>query len=412
MKDKLLHTPDGVRDVYNEECAKKLALQNSLLGVLHSYGYRDIETPTFEFFDVFSQEVGTVSSKDLFKFFDREGNTLVLRPDITPSIARAASKYFTGEDMPVRLCYEGSTFINNSSYQGRLKESTQLGAELIGDSSIDADAELVAMVVDTLLKAGLKEFQISVGQADFFKSLLEEAGVEEETEAKLKQLISNKNYFGVEELLDGLNISEGLKMLFTGLPQMFGSAEVLDQATSMTENERALQALGRLRGLYEILEGYGFEKYISFDLGMLSNYMYYTGIIFRAYTFGTGDAIVKGGRYDHLLEHFGKPAPSIGFVVVLNQLQNALNRQKIEIPLEDEQLMLLYEAKSRKRAILEAQNLRDEGMNVTLICMDPAKKQEDYLALARRKGIRMVYRSRGEEGIELLIKEEAGGSKP
>lgn len=411
MKDRLLHTPEGVRDVYNEECAKKLALQNRLLGVLHSYGYRDIETPTFEFFDVFSQEVGTVSSKDLFKFFDREGNTLVLRPDITPSIARAASKYFTREDMPVRLCYEGNTFINNSSYQGRLKESTQLGAELIGDSSIDADAELVAMVVDTLLKAGLKEFQISVGQADFFKSLLEEAGIEEDTEAELKQLISNKNYFGVEELLDGLNISEEIKKLFTGLPQMFGSVEVLDQAAAMTQNERAMKALGRLKELYEILEGYGFEKYISFDLGMLSNYMYYTGIIFRAYTFGTGDAIVKGGRYDHLLEHFGKPAPSIGFVVVLNQLQNALNRQKIEIPLEDEQLMLLYESKDRNRAILEAQNLRDEGMKVTLICMKTEMKQEDYLDLAHRKGIRMVYLCKGEEGIELLRKEEAEGAQ-
>ena len=117
----ILHTPEGVRDIYNEECRKKRKLQEMLHSVMHRYGYRDIETPTFEFFDVFSKEVGTVPSRELYKFFDKEGNTLVLRPDFTPSIARAASKYFLEEDMPIRLCYMGNTFINNASFQGRLK---------------------------------------------------------------------------------------------------------------------------------------------------------------------------------------------------------------------------------------------------------------------------------------------------
>ena len=126
MNQRLLHTPEGVRDIYNAECEKKLTLQDKLHKVLKSYGYRDIETPTFEYFDVFGQDVGTIPSKDLYKFFDREGNTLVLRPDFTPSIARAAAKYFTEEDLSIRLCYMGNTFINNSSYQGRLKETKQL----------------------------------------------------------------------------------------------------------------------------------------------------------------------------------------------------------------------------------------------------------------------------------------------
>ena len=144
MKKQLLHTPEGVRDIYNEECEKKLLLQSDLLGILKGYGYHPIQTPTFEFFDIFGKEIGTTPSKELYKFFDREGNTLVLRPDMTPSIARAAAKYFMDEDMPIRLCYMGNTFINNSSYQGRLKESTQLGAELIGDSTVDADAEILS----------------------------------------------------------------------------------------------------------------------------------------------------------------------------------------------------------------------------------------------------------------------------
>ena len=152
MKEQLLHTPEGVRDIYGSEFVKKFDLQQTLFQVMNSYGYQGIETPTFEFIDVFDKEVGTVPSNQLYKFFDKEGNTLVLRPDMTPSIARAVSKYFHGEEA-IRLCYMGSTFINHDKYQGRLKESTQLGAELIGDSSIKADVEMISMLVAALQKA-------------------------------------------------------------------------------------------------------------------------------------------------------------------------------------------------------------------------------------------------------------------
>ena len=133
MTDQMLHTPDGVRDIYNGECKQKLLLQERLHDVLRQYGYRDIQTPTFEFFNIFGKEIGTTPSKDLYKFFDKDGSTLVLRPDFTPSIARSAAKYYTEDDMPVKLCYMGNTFINSNAYQGRLKETTQCGAELIGD---------------------------------------------------------------------------------------------------------------------------------------------------------------------------------------------------------------------------------------------------------------------------------------
>lgn len=367
MEQKLLHTPEGVRDLYNDECERKLALQEVLHHNMKLYGYRDIETPTFEFFDVFGNEVGTTPSNELYKFFDRDGNTLVLRPDITPSIARASAKYFKEEDFPIRLCYVGSTFINNSSYQGRLKENTQLGAELIGETSAEADAEMIAMVVDSLLKSGLKEFQVSIGHVDFLKGLIKESGIGSEMEEELKRLISNKNNFGVEELLSELPIKEELKQLFINLPNMCGGCDMLKEASKMIQSDEAVMALERLLTVYSILEIYGFEKYVSFDLGMFSQYMYYTGIIFRAYTFGTGDAVVKGGRYDELLAHFGKAAPSIGFVVVVDQLLNALSRQKIEIETDGLPTKLTYHPDNREEAIREAIKLRSMGQSAALI---------------------------------------------
>jgi ATP phosphoribosyltransferase regulatory subunit len=367
MDQKLLHTPEGVRDIYNEECEKKLTLQKELHELMKKYGYRDIETPTFEFFDVFGKEVGTTPSKDLYKFFDREGNTLVLRPDITPSIARAAAKYFGEETGPFRFCYVGNTFINNSSYQGHLKETTQLGAELIGDNSVDSDAEMIALVIESLLQAGLKEFQVSIGHVDFFESLLKEAGIQGEVEDDLKRLISNKNTFGVEELLKEQNIREDLRELFIELPKYYGGVEALEKAKTMTKNPEALAALGRLEEIYQVLSIYGVERYVSFDLGMFSKYMYYTGVIFRAYTFGTGDAVVKGGRYDQLLGHFGKDAPSIGFVVVINQLLNALERQKIAVPAGESPMVLRYKPDEREAAIRKAAQMRKEGKYVALV---------------------------------------------
>lgn len=363
---RIFHTPEGVRDIYNGECSQKHHLQTEIRKVFDSYGYEEIETPSFEYFEVFSREVGTIPSKDLYKFFDREGNTLVLRPDFTPSISRACATYFNPEHQVITLSYTGNTFINNSSYQGRLKETTQMGVERIGDDSAEADAELLAMTVECLLKAGLKEFQVSVGQVDYFKSLLQDANLDIEEEENLRSLISQKNYFGVEDLVRSQNIPESLEKAFLELPHLFGSSEVLQKARSLTDNICAIKAVERLEEIYEILKIYGYEKYVSFDFGMLSKFQYYTGIIFQAYTYGTGEPVVKGGRYNNLLKHFGKPAASIGFGITVDNLLMALSRQKISLPEKKSPVILTYTEANRREAILEAQKLRNEGTAVAL----------------------------------------------
>ena len=391
MKRQLLHTPEGVRDIYNTECEKKLILQDSLYQKLRQYGYHPIQTPTFEFFDIFGREIGTTPSKELYKFFDREGNTLVLRPDITPSIARCAAKYFGEENMPIRLCYMGNTFINNTSYQGRLKESTQLGAEFLGDSSVDADAEMLSMVVDCLKVAGLKDFQISVGHAEFFRGLMEAAGLMEEQEDELRELISNKNFFGVEEFVETLNLNADLKQLFGMLGNLYtGSDELKETKQYAQAYPRILSAIERLEELHAILEAYGVSRYISFELGTISDYQYYTGIIFAGYTFGSGEAIVKGGRYDKLLTYFGKDSASIGFAFVIDQLMAALQRQKIEIPLTYQTLLLVYHEEHRIEAIREAAEKRNAGQPVELIAWDASKTQDDYIEYAKRNHIAEV----------------------
>ena len=374
-----LHTPEGVRDICNIECGKKLSLENRLHKVLQLYGYHDIQTPTFEYFDVFRKEIGTIPSRELYKFFDKEGNTLVLRPDITPSIARAAATLFKDEDIPIRLCYTGNTFVNHSSYQGRLRENTQMGAELIGVDSIEADAEMLAMVADCLTTIGLRDFQLSVGNVDFFQSLIEDAALNEEEEERVRELINNRNYFGLEEYLDGIQVKRSSKEALVALGDLYGGVERLAQARNFAPNSKGIKAVRRLEQIYDMLKYYGAEQYIQFDFSMSGTYGYYTGIIFRGYTFGTGDAVVKGGRYDHLLEKFGKESPSIGFALVIDELMSALTRQHIRITYSRKNTLILYDKGMEKKAIRIASDFREKCKNTELLRKAPDKTLEDYM---------------------------------
>ena len=265
---RIFHTPEGVRDIYNGECSQKHHLQTEIRKVFDSYGYEEIETPSFEYFEVFSREVGTIPSKDLYKFFDKDGNTLVLRPDITPSIARASATLFKDENLPIRLCYTGNTFVNHSSYQGRLRETTQMGAEFVGDDSVEADAEMLALVIESMLTIGLKEFQLCVGNVDFFQSLIEDASLDEEAEERVRELIGNRNYFGVEEFLDSIQAKRSSKEAFSALNELIGGIDILEKAENLAPNSKGVMAIRRLEKIYHILRYYGVEKFVTFDLSM------------------------------------------------------------------------------------------------------------------------------------------------
>ncbi len=401
MSKELLHTPEGVRDVYGKECARKLTIENKINNIFNLYGFHNVQTPTFEFFDIFNKERGSVPSKNLYKFFDREGNTLVLRPDLTPSIARIAAKNYMDVNVPIKLCYNANTYINNSELQGKLKEITQLGCELIGDDSVEADAEMVALVVNSLKSAGFDKFLVEIGQVDFYKGLLEECGFEDDVEEELRVRIENKNFFGVEELLDSKDITSNVKDTFLKLPSLFGSSDVLDKAKELATNEKSLKAIEKLEEVYSILVDYGVADYISFDLGMLSNFNYYTGIIFKAYTYGTGDAIVAGGRYDKLLSQFGKDSAAIGFAVYMDQLLMAMSSQKMEGDTDYAYEVLIYDTELRKTALQLATGLREKGIKTELIPKKENISIDEYVEFKKEDGaVNVTYVSK--DGVKEL----------
>ncbi|MBR4582036.1 MAG: ATP phosphoribosyltransferase regulatory subunit [Lachnospiraceae bacterium] len=383
----LLHTPDGVRDLYGAELKEKRRIASNINKTIGLYGYEAISTPAFEYFDVFSRDIGTTPSKDLYKFFDKEGNTLVLRPDFTPSVARCAAKYFSEESMPLRFCYEGDTFINTSELQGKLKETTQIGFELINDSSIYADAESIIIVIESLLNCGLKEFQVSIGESNYFKGICEEANLDEETELKLRDYITSKNFYGSREFLSEQKIDATLLDQLEAISKVFLPEKDLEALFKNATNERSKNAIRRLLDIQKLVAKAGYDKYVSFDLSMLSKYHYYTGIIFTAYTYGVGDAIVKGGRYDRLIGKFGKEAPSVGCVFLIDEILNVIRRNRLSVSDDSEKkTLIIYKAEKYEQALEEAKRIRKDDIPAELILWDEEKNAEYYEKKAAEYG--------------------------
>ncbi|MGI6002051.1 MAG: ATP phosphoribosyltransferase regulatory subunit [Lachnospiraceae bacterium] len=405
----LLHTPDGVRDTYGEECMSKKLLADRLTDVLHLYGYQDIETPTFEFYEIFSDERGTVPARNMYRFIDRDGSTLVLRPDITPSIARAVAKYYGDEEIPLRFAYCGNVFVNNPTLQGKLKETTQIGAELIGNTDVEGDAEMIALSINLLKEAGLSEFQIDVGHVGYFNTIAKEAGIEGEALDSLRSLIENKNSFGAESLLETLHVPQEQAEILAALPELFGDDNTIERARAMTKSPQALAVLDYLEKIYNAVCEYGFEKYVTIDLGMLSEYDYYTGIIFRGYTYGTGDALVKGGRYDRLIGQFGAPKASVGFAAVLDELILALSRQHIALPEGPRFSMVLYEPPYREQAVKTANSLREIRRPVSMLKREPDRTISDYIEYGRRFHMESILYI--DEDVELTKIDILDGSR-
>jgi len=371
--DTKLHTPEGLRDIYNSEFQRKKILLSRLIEKIESFGYEGIQTPTFEFFDVFSKEKGTIPSKDLYKFFDREGNTLVLRPDFTPAIARACATYFDEESMPKRLYYNGNVFVNHSANRGRLKENTQVGCEFVGESSVLSDGEILTLCVECLLSTGLKDFQISMNDSALFENLLYYGNLQEEEE-NLREVLLSKNFFLYEEILDEKGITGDLKKLFMLLTKMCNSPEDFKESLPLCENyPKVKDTFSYLTELYEICRAYGSAEYISFEFGLVSRFQYYTGVIFSGYTYGTGEPILNGGRYDKLLDCYGRDIPAIGFGLDTDSLLSALERQKIDLLSGAEKIQVLsYNDSNRLDQIKKAQALRKEGACVELRREDKA----------------------------------------
>lgn len=319
--------PSGVEDILPQECYLKRNIEADLRQTFARTGYDEVSTPSYEYYDVFSSGAGSYLQEKVIKFFDASGAILALRPDLTIPIARMAASKLMEDDSPKRLFYLENSFRAEKPAVGKSSEFFQAGIELIGDASIGADAEVIAVAVEALLASGLSDFKIELGQVGFFKGLIADYDLSDDLIDQIRHQIDCKNEYELAQLLDGAGVDAALKNNLIALLQLFGEADVFDKAKALTNNTACVAAVENLLSVYQLLCDFGLAEYITIDFGILQDLSYYTGIVFRGITEKMGFPILTGGRYDNLLADFGKDASATGFALYLKRLMIALERQ-------------------------------------------------------------------------------------
>ena len=389
------HTPEGVSDMLPEDCRTKRGLEQKLRTLFELSGYREIETPGIEFYDVYASG-DFVAQENLYKLGDQEGRILSLRYDGTVPVARLAATLFKDAPPPLRLSYIENMYRFRESGGGRQREFCQAGVELLGVSSTQADAEVIALAISSALETGITDLQISIGQAEFFRGLMEAWEIPAEDAQVISRHIDQKDTVALEKSADRYGLSSSAKETLLLIPALFGTYDTLDTFEKRVESPRARAALQNVREILDILDDYGYMKYVSVDLGMLRSLDYYTGMIFKGFTYEIGFPIISGGRYDNVVSVFGRDLAAVGFSLSLNLCMTALRRQDKELLQIHVDTIIGYsdEPGMRRLALEMAKELRADGLIALVDC--EGMNEEDLSCFTENRGIeQMVFLNAG-----------------
>ena len=367
MEFRKLQIPSGMQDTLPGECARKRQLEGLLRQLFTLQGYQEVETPILEFYDALDDRTWGYRPEDVWKTFDPTGRILAVRPDSTIPAVRMAAGRLAGEALPLRLCYLQSATKTLTSTSSLLCEETQCGVELMGEASPEADAEVIALAVQSVKAAGLRDFQLELGQAQFAAGFLQEAGLTEEQSTALRGMIEGKNAFDMQLYLDKLDISADAAARLMRLPRLYGDVSVLDEAEALTSHPLCVSAIRNLRQIIAILHEYGCADCVSIDLGMAHQANYYSGTIFRGLVAELGQPLLSGGRYDNLPGRFGRALPATGFALSMKLLMIALERQGAAFAAPIPDVALSFAPGCRKTAIAYAKAQQERGVSVTML---------------------------------------------
>lgn len=386
-----LKAPSGVSDIYGKDCLLLNRTTDCIRQVFELFGYSEIQTPTFEYLEVFGDDM-SIPTDEAIKFIDTNGKVLALRPDMTTSISRAVASHLSEEPLPLRLCYHGNVYRSGESYKSAKKrEFLQAGAEIIGANTPEADAEVIALTINALLKSGLEDFQIELTHSDFIFGIIDCCGLSMEESKTLRDLLDKKFALGVEEFCSSHNIIGTNRDILTEVSLYFGNGdEVLSKYRQLDLNPVSKKAIDDLDKVYNILRAYKLEKYITVDLGQIRSFKYYTGVIFRTLTTASAFPICGGGRYDTLGRRFDLDLPATGVAIWVDRLTDAILRSRPDMELNTAPDAIIFTSPDKRgEAYLLAQNLRAEGKRVVLDVR--SLSEEESRKSAAERNINNVY---------------------
>lgn len=335
--------PEGMRDFTTEECIKRKKLIGVITEVFYKWGYKEVLTPTLEYYETFNHKTQSLKEEDLFKFFDNSGRILVLRPDMTVPVARMVSTKLKDINPPIKIFYTANVFRVHESLAGRRNEYLDCGIELLGVDKKYSDLEVLVTAIETLKSIGDDNFKLEIGNVNILKVAMNNMNLNRDEMNTVAELIDKKSLTALSNFLNTLDIPKEHKNFLIKLPWLFGEGEVIEEAKKIAFNEEILSSILYLEELYYMLKKLGYEKCISIDMAMVQRLDYYTGIIFKGYVNGIGSFVLGGGRYDKLTESFGRSMPAIGFSIKVDLLVDYYKYEEesnvLEIVVEEENII-------------------------------------------------------------------------
>jgi ATP phosphoribosyltransferase regulatory subunit len=325
----LTKIPAGVQYFFDEEVKLRRHVERQAMAVFAGWSYDEIILPMFDYHDLFARGMGAEAAERTYRFTDRDGALLALRPELTSLVARTVATRFKAKARPLRLCYSGEVFRYDEPSERAAREFHQLGVEHIGEPNIVADVEVLLVAAELLTTLGLGEFRIALSHADFFNGVSSYLNLDGPQRTELRRLIDRRNRQALDTFLQqhAPTVEAERRAGFCGLTQLAGGAEVLAQGEQVLRNERSLAAIAHLKEVYATLAALGLAEHFDIDFGDTGGQEYYTGLLFKAYVPEWNVAVGTGGRYDKLIENFGAAEPAVGFSFALDALAGALSKQ-------------------------------------------------------------------------------------
>ncbi|MCI8553650.1 MAG: ATP phosphoribosyltransferase regulatory subunit [Clostridiales bacterium] len=390
MKKNRRVTPEGMRDLLFEDCLARRKAESLLADLFMRRGFSEVMTPGMEYIDAFGTDIAddaALPAESMYKLTDQKGRLLVMRPDNTIPIARLTATRLKDAPLPVRLFYAQDVYRFNPGMTGRSDQEFQAGVELIGAAGERADMEMIALSAQALKDCGTENFRIEIGHAGVFSDLIHSLDADSDTREEIHALIESKSYAALGDLLDSLPDTEAARAV-RRLPRLFGGEETLEEARTLCQGQEAQQALEHLSRLYRSLSALGLSEQVTIDLGLVHRREYYTGVIFRGYIAGSGDTVVSGGRYDTLLERFGRPLPAVGFGINVDAITRVMRGEGKIVPPSPPEILVYAQEGHEIEALRKLDELTGEGR---LCEFGVLATLEDSLNYAARRHISQVF---------------------
>lgn len=388
--ERVFQIPYGTRDYLPVEAAEKRKIETILAETFSAWGYDEIVTPTIEYLDTLLIGNGQIHEPHMFKFFDKDNRTLALRHEMTTPIARVVASRLHDEVLPLKLSYVSTVYRYEQTQMGRQCEFNQAGVEFMGASSAMADSEVVALAIQGMENVGLGDFQVCLGQVDFVNGIMEELGLDGDAQSNIKKALEKHDLVGLSNIAEELGLNSAGNDLLKRIPLLHGGKKIISEAYGLVNNDKSRTALKNLLEIYDLLEIYGITEHVQFDLDVIRDFDYYTGMVFEVYTPGMGFPICGGGRYDRMLEDFGTSCPATGFACGIERIMLALEQQGMMKTSRQKDIYVAYNEGKEAEAIQKTTVFRADGKMVAL-APQPQTKDEAVVYQMAKGYEKMVY---------------------